>query len=131
MGIRRMIAALFVALLAVGAAACGTEPPPSEPPPPISVGDCYAKSDANLSFSYLGPDNTFQNAEIHTTSDCTGPVVLLSTVVLASDSSSALTSCQAANAAYGVTDQLTAEGWTSSGTSTPISDQVWGCGPPV
>ena len=111
---------------------CSESAGPGSGPPPIAVGDCVAQLDFTYSFQFIGPADTFEDAVIYPSTDCTGPEVLHSTVVTASDSSAALAKCSAANSGFTLVEQLSTTGWVVSGSGdpgTPVSDQVWGCGP--
>ncbi len=128
---RRLIVAAFIASMALGSVACAPPPPwRGANLPPIAVGDCFEQPGLGLSTRYDGPDNTLNNASIYSTADCSGlPSIFPSTLVFAQDSAGALASCSAASAGFTIVEQLSSTGWVRSGSTTAISDQVWGCGP--
>jgi len=126
---RLVITTVIVATMMVGSSACAPNPT-SQSYSPISVGACVQMGTTNLSFWYLGSSNTFHNVSVSFTPDCSGPAgLILATVVFAPDSAAALAACAAADAGLTNTQQLSLSGWVISGSSTPISDQVWACGP--
>lgn len=119
---------IFIACIGASLATAACTPAPPGGGDPIHLGACFEKT-GTFSFAYTGPANAFHNVSIHASADCSDTTELEATVVFAANSSAALERCIAVNAEFESTEQLSATGWVASGTTTPINNRVWGCGP--